>query len=62
MLAETIQRLETKIATLLKDSDEMRDENRRLHAECEQLLRERDQLREGLDRILARLDAFSEAS
>lgn len=62
MIAETVQRLEAKIATLLKDFDGMRDENQRLHAECEQLLRERDQLREGLDRILARLDAFSEAS
>jgi FtsZ-binding cell division protein ZapB len=60
MLVEIVQRLETKIEKSLKDFAQMQAENHQLREECKRLLREREILREGLDRIIARIDELEE--
>lgn len=60
MLAEIVQRLETNIEKSLKDFAQMQAENLQLREERKRLLREREVLREGLDRLIARIDELEE--
>lgn len=62
MFAVTIQRLESRFAELVDAHKKLKAENSSLVVEREGLLRERQFMREELDRILARFATIDEES
>lgn len=62
MLAVTIQRLESRFEQLVDAYKKLKVENASLAVEREGLLRERQFMREELDRILARFEKLEEES
>ena len=62
MFAETIQRLESRFEELVAACNKLKVENSSLTVERDSLLRERQFMREELDRILARFAKMDEES
>ena len=62
MFAETIQRLEARFEELVDAHKKLKAENSALVVERDSLLRERQFMREELDRILARFARIDEES
>ena len=62
MFAVTMQRLETRFEELLAAYNKLKNENSSLAVERDSLLRERELMREELDRILSRFAKIDEES
>jgi hypothetical protein len=62
MFADTIQRLESRFEELVDAYKKLKTENSALVVERDSLLRERQFMREELDRILARFARIDEES
>lgn len=62
MSGETIQRLESRFAEFVETYKKLKVENRALVVERDGLLRERQSMRDELDRILARFAKIDDES